>query len=91
MKLKFDAQKLSRVKARFRGMTTFKPGYWYHDSGRWEYRPMQLGDGWSSHQPCCSVRAFRRKLKKAPAGVKFILCSRFKGHDVHGVGTGNGA
>ena len=46
-----------------------------------------LTHGCSSHQRCDSVRAFRRKLKKAPYGVTFILVNRCVGYDVHGVGT----
>ena len=36
---------------------------------------------------CHSIRAFRRQLKKAPAGVKFNLVSRYINQDVQGVGT----
>jgi len=43
--------------------------------------------GYSSHQSCKSVKAFRRKLKKAPKGVKFILVSKWEGYNVEGIGS----
>ena len=87
MKLIFDAQKRLRVKHNFRGMTTFEQGWWHnHDLNKWQ-NPPDEDCNYGSHQPCTSVRAFRRKLKNAPRGIKFILCSKWKGHDVHGVGS----
>lgn len=72
------------------GMTTFENGWWYNETYKmWEF--IESGTGLPNsqrcaHQPCCSVKAFRRKLKDAPEGVEFILVSRFVGHDVFGKG-----
>jgi len=85
MKLKYEARKRTRINYRFMGFTTFEQGWWHnHDENRWEKNPSNCNYG--SHEPCRSVRAFRRKLKKAPKGVKFILVSRWKGYDVTGFG-----
>ena len=87
MKLKYKAQKRSRIKTRFMGFTTFEPNWWFHYStNQWEFDSDTKG-GCSSHQKCRSVKAFKRMLKNCPKGVEFILCSRYKGHTVIGYGT----
>ena len=88
MKIKYNAQKGTRINYRFMGFTTFENGWWFnHNTNRWEQNPEAGEKGYSSHQNCRSVKAFRRKLKKAPKGVKFILVSRWVGHDVEGTGS----
>jgi len=89
MKLKYDKQKRGRIKHSFFDMTTFGGNWWFSEKeNKWyDTYPEMLTHGCSSHQPCNSVRAFRRKLKKAPDGVKFKLISGFIGYDVYGVGT----
>jgi hypothetical protein len=88
MKLKFDKPKRARIKHRFLGFTTFEVGWWFsHDLNRWEPNPGLGENGYSSNQTCRSVRAFRRKLKKAPKGIDFILVSMWQGFDVFGVGN----
>lgn len=88
MKLKYEAKKRTRIKYRFLGMTTYNLGWWFnYNSNKWEYYPSAGEKGCSTHQQCNSVRAFRRKLKKAPIGVEFILVSGWIGHDVTGVGS----
>ena len=88
MKLKYKAQKRTRINYRFMGFTTFENGWWFnYNTNRWEQNPKAGEKGYSSYQSCRSVKAFRRKLKKAPKGVKFILVSRWVGYDVEGTGS----
>lgn len=63
--------------------------WWFdYESNQWLNDMTLLGKkGFSSHQWCRSVKAFRRKLKKAPKGVKFILVSKWKRHDIIGYGS----
>ena len=87
MKLKYTAQKRTRIKYNCMGMTTFENGWWYNtDLQAWFYNPEHGTSNFSSHQPCRSVRAFRRKLKLAPKGVVFLLCSRWQKHEIYGKG-----
>lgn len=87
MKLKYEAQKRTRIKYRFIGFTTFEQGWWHnHDLNKWEFNPHHGKYNYGSHEPCRSVMAFRRKLKKAPKGVEFILVSRWIGNNVTGLG-----
>lgn len=87
MKLKFEAGKGSRINYRFMGFTTFEDNWWFsHNSNMWEQCPTAGENGFSSHQSCRSLKAFRRKLKKAPKGVEFVLVSRYVGHNVSGFG-----
>ena len=89
--MKYQAIKSSRIKYGFMGITTFEGEWRYHkdlhewvnhdDNYEWD------GSGYSSHQPCKSVRAFRRKLKKCPKEVEFILVSRWIGHNIIGFNT----
>lgn len=88
MKLKFDCKKGFRVKYKFLGMTTFEDGWYFsYDTNSWQFYPSATAKGYSSHQRCNSVRAFRRKLKSAPKGVMFILESRWVGYNVTGYGS----
>lgn len=90
MKLKYKSSKGSRINYNFLGFTTFEKGWWFnYNSNKWEINPEVGIKGYSSHQPCKSVKSFRRKLKKAPYGVNFILVSRWKGCDVFGKGGNN--
>ena len=87
--MRYEASKHSRIKSRFHGITCFEKTLWYNETKNiWEER-MKGKDMYSSHQDCNSVRAFRRKLKNCPAGVEFVLLSRWKNHDVYGIGTIN--
>jgi len=89
-KLKYEAKKLTRINYRFMGITTFENGWWFnHNSNKWEQNPSSGEKGYSSHQDCRTVRAFRRKLKSAPKGIKFILVSRWVDHNVTGFGSAN--
>lgn len=86
-KLKYEAEKNARIKYGFLGMTTFKEGWWYNDDlKQWEFGPKFGTYIYSTHQPCRTVKAFKRKLKKAPKGIGFILASRWVGFDVYGAG-----
>jgi hypothetical protein len=88
MKLKYNALNRTRINYRFMGFTTFETGWWFnYNTNSWEQNPKAGEKGYSSHQDCRSVKAFRRKLKKAPKGVKFILVSRWVGYDVEGTGS----
>jgi hypothetical protein len=86
MKLQYEAKKRNRVNYKFMGFTTFENIWFNLDTNKWEQRRKNSGCAYSSHQDCKTVRAFRRKLKSAPKGVTFILCSRWLGYNVFGVG-----
>ena len=87
MKLKYDAKKRGRIKHGFISFTSTELGWWFdYESNSWQNPPTGK-QGYSSDQYCRSVRAFRRKLKKAPLGVRFRLTSRWIGYDVYGFGT----
>ena len=90
--MKYQANKRSRINYGFIGITTRESGWWYHESTKqWMNHNMPYyesdGKGFSSHQDCNSVRAFRRKLKKCPKGVKFILVNKWVGYDVTAYNT----
>lgn len=87
MKLKYQAKKPNRYKNNMLlGYTTFTRGWWYDcENKKWDYNPENLA-GHSTHAPCYSVRAFRRKLKDAPKGVEFVLACRFYDCDIIGTG-----
>lgn len=87
--MRYDAIKNDRTNKRFWGMTPLTDlNWWYNfDLKRWEESGASNEHHVSSHQPCKSVRAFRRKLKQAPIGVEFVLCSRWVGRDVYGHNT----
>jgi len=88
MKLKYKAQNKTRINSHFIGFTTSEIGWWFdYNTNRWEQSPEAGEKGYSNHQSCRSVKAFRRKLKKAPKGVKFILNSKWVGYDVEGTGS----
>jgi hypothetical protein len=85
MKLKYESKKPQRVKRYFMGYTTYEE-WWYNLTlKKWENNKSPLYS-YSTHAPCNSVKAFRRKLKKAPFGIEFILISRYEGHNVTGIG-----
>lgn len=88
MKLKYEAPKRSRIHYKFMGFTTFEHGWWFsYDTKSWTQHPPKGKGGYSSHQPCKTIKAFIRKLQKAPKGVEFILVSRWYGHNVIGFGN----
>lgn len=91
MKLTYIRKKGERVKYQFMGFTTFDEGWWFNkDLNKWQKREhIAESASFSSHQECRTVKAFRRKLKKAPKGVVFHLASRWVGFDVIGVGSFN--
>lgn len=87
MKLKYQKEKGSRIKnVMFFGMTHTGFGLWYEEETRtWKE---DANPPCSTHAPCKSVRAFKRMLRTAPKGKKFVLSSRYVGYDVYGVGKG---
>jgi len=88
MKLRYDAPKNSRINYRFLGFTTFDNGWWYDKIlNKWVNNPDFKRGGYSTHQPCKTMKAFRRKLKQCPNGVNFILVSRWYNNDIYGKGT----
>jgi len=90
MQLRYEASKGRRINYRFHGFTTLEPGWWYDAVNKvWtnNYNFNDKEGKFSSHQSCKTLRAFRRKLKKAPKGVEFILRSHWIGYDVYGKGT----
>ena len=88
MKLKYEEQKGFRINYKFMGFSTHEQGWWFsNNSNKWEKNPEAGENGYSSHQDCKSMKAFRRKLKKAPKGVKFYLVSRWVGYGIDGVGS----
>lgn len=92
MKLKYKAKKHTRFNYGFMGLTTFTGNWWFHeDTKQWEdhsapgYKSRSMG--YSSHQDCNSMKAFRRKLKKCPKGIGFILVSRWTHNNIIGYGS----
>ena len=86
MKLNYKAKKNKRINYGFMGFTT--EDWWFdYSANKWVKDLVIDGRQFSSHQDCKSVRAFRRKLKKAPKDVKFVLCSRWMKNDVIGYGS----
>jgi len=82
--MRYEAPKRQRVFHTFIGMTNFDDYWW--DGKEWVLAPNHANN-YSSHCNCNSLRAFRRRLKKAPKGVEFILVSRWKGYDIYGKNT----
>lgn len=88
MKIKYCANKHERINRGFIGITTFERSFWFNENTKqWETNPSPGEFGISTHQTCKSVRAFRRRLKSLPSGVKFILVSPYYGYDVWGYGN----
>jgi len=87
MKLKYNAKKLARINYGFKGFMSVETGWWFsYNTNKWEWNPKAGEKGYSSHQDCNTVKAFRRKLKSAPKGVEFILVSKWKECHVKGFG-----
>ncbi|MDD4781826.1 MAG: hypothetical protein PHT02_14650 [Tissierellia bacterium] len=88
MKLKYEANIPQRIKRYFMGYTTLNEEWWYNLSlNKWENDKSPLYS-YCTHAPCNSIKAFRRKLKKAPLGVEFVLVNRYSNHNVKGIGGG---
>ncbi len=88
MKLKYNIKRGKRINHRFIGITTFENDWKFdRNINKWTKTPEVGEKGYGRHQRCRSVKAFRRKLKTAPKGVKFILVSRWVGYEVDGVGS----
>lgn len=78
MKLHFNAPKPLRVTNCFVGYFMYDPlckddWMWNETLKQWEIGTEKEDCYYSTHASCKSVKAFRRALKKAPAGVKFTL------------------
>ena len=99
MKLKYEAPRGRRIKYKFMGYCQGKRTSSNNEC--WTYLPKEKkwidtkskefvykNQIMYTHAPCKTVRAFRRKLKTAPKGVLFVLCSRWVGYDVYGIGQG---
>lgn len=87
MKLKYNAKNRSRINYGFLGFTTYEKGWWFnHNTNKWEQNIKASENNFGFIQHCKTVKAFRRKLKKAPKGVEFTLVSRWIGYNVEGVG-----
>ncbi len=90
MKLKYTQEKRARINSRFMGMTTYSGYFYVEHLNKWiESNNIKEANGnsYSTHQPCKTTKAFRRKLKNAPYGVEFILVSRWIGFSVYGKGS----
>lgn len=91
MKLRHEAPKHARVNHSYLWYEPVGLTKWIFniDLGKWEYDPdlSKRVHGYSSAAPCRSAKAFRRKLKKCPRGVEFVLVSRWVGRDVYGKGS----
>jgi hypothetical protein len=90
MKIRRDTGRKSRIDYGFFGMTSDGPVRWWYnrDFRRWERDPKHGEHDYATWRYCHSVRAFRRMLKDAPAGIGFKLESVWKGRDAHGIGSG---
>lgn len=87
MKIKYEAPNGKRFHSYFRGFTTFEWGWWYNeDLHIWELDSTPQTGCWSTHQRCRTLKAFIRKLKKAPHRVKFVLQNKYVGYNVYGEG-----
>lgn len=83
--MRYQAQKGFRIKTGFKGFKAprLSSWWWNRTKKEWQDSPdLSNGDDYSTHQPCNSVRAFRRKLKQAPSGVEFTLISRWKDNNI---------
>lgn len=88
MKLKYKIRRRLRINSRFVWMKSLDFDWWYNeDLNKWEFKPDKRKGYHRQHQDCQTMKAFRRKLKKAPKGVKFILATRWVGYDIEGTGT----
>ena len=82
MKLKYESAKPMRINYGFLGMTNYDGWWWNVNQRKWQFG---VGCGnTSSHQPCKSVRAFRRRLRHSVPGIEFTLCSNWVGYCVFG-------
>ena len=98
MKLKYQKSKPFRVNNQFFSMDArYCDWWWCYDLNKWihnddiELRENSYGKLYckysiSSDLYCHSIRAFRRRLKKAPKGVEFMLSSKYYGYDAFGRG-----
>ena len=90
MKVKYQAPKGHRMNYLFMGATTYEDLWFDHTNNKWSSYKMEpeLSDrgNYSSHSRCLTVKAFKRQMAKAqkylPAGIEFILVSRYTGCDV---------
>lgn len=88
MKLQYSAQKRKRINYNFNGFMTFESGWWFnYNTNKWDYNPKADKQGFNSHQDCRTMKAFRRKLKHAHKGIKFVLVSKWIGYDIVGAGS----
>lgn len=91
--MKYQASKNNRINYGFIGITTFDKNHWmFHENqNKWinhsDFTYISDGKGCCSHQRCKSVKAFKRKLKKCPKYIKFILVSKWIGYNVIGYNT----
>ena len=86
MKLKHQAPKGQRINYNFMGFTTYEDSWFYNLTKRgWEKAVKSGNDIYSTFQPCKTLKAFRRKLKTAPKGIRFVLVSRWTNNDVIGI------
>jgi len=89
MKLKYQRHRGDRINHNFMGFTTFELYLFNLDLKIWQHVDDLGNCNYSSHEDCRTMKAFRRKLKKCPYGVRFMLSSRWKGYNIEGVGTKN--
>lgn len=86
--MKFEMDKPYRLHRYFLGVRV-NNHWWFHDSKRWvpdnlvEIIHNTTGEGFSSHAPCKTLRAFRRMLRKHPnIRGRAELVSRYVGYNV---------
>lgn len=88
MELKYSKPKRQRIKNNFLWITDIDRNYYFDLSkNKWVKIFETKENKITSNRNCRSVRAFRRRLKKMPKGVKFTLVSKWVGFDVEGVGS----
>jgi hypothetical protein len=83
MKFHYEESKPNRYKNNAVGICLFEPGrdlWYYPDLGEWHPLQHRPDLNRTTHQPCKSFRAFRRKMKKTnlPKGVRAHLCFRYE-------------
>jgi len=90
--MKYERPKGIRPRYRGCGITILDPipkrvDYWYNEDFKiWITDTKKYSGNYSTHQPCRTVRRFRKLLGKMnkylPAGMEVIWVSRFKGCNI---------
>lgn len=78
----YEKPKRQRIHHQFCGIFTFEDGWWYYPELKKWSKDYDCKITHRSWQDCGTLKAFRRKLKRLPKGVEFILRSKYVGYDI---------